>query len=266
MKRATGARKSIRPDDGGTHTRALAKGLLLLERLAETQSPMSLKQLSADIDLGKASALRLLRTLESAGYISRDPATDLYILEAEWPDSGRREQLRRLRDIALPHMRELNAHYGETVALAYLFADQIRVVEVIESTQHIRMSNYKGRVLQPYASSLGKAIAAFQTPAEIQTLIHTYGVYALTPKSLTDYRKIQEDLAGVRERGFAWDNEETAEGGTCCGAPITARNGQVVASLSISMPSVRFTAHLRQVLPPIVRESAQKISNGLATE
>jgi DNA-binding IclR family transcriptional regulator len=264
MKRATSARKPVRPDDEGTQTRALAKGLLLLERLAETQSPMSLKQLSADIDLGKASALRLLRTLESAGYISRDPATDLYILEAEWPDSGRREQLRRLRDIALPHMRELNSHYGETVALAYLFADQIRVVEVIESTQHIRMSNYKGRVLQPYASSLGKAIAAFQTPAEIQALIHTYGIYALTPKSLTDYRKIQEDLAGVRERGFAWDNEETAEGGTCCGAPISARNGQVVASLSISMPSARFTAQLRQVLPPLVKECCQKISQVLA--
>jgi IclR family acetate operon transcriptional repressor len=126
------------------------------------------------------------------------------------------------------------------------------------------MSNYRGRVLQPYASSLGKAITAYQTPAEIQTLIHTYGIYALTSKSLTDYRKIQEDLNGVRERGFAWDNEETAEGGTCCGAPIFSKSGQVVASLSISMPSVRFTAQLKQSLPPLIQETGLKISKGLA--
>lgn len=263
MKRAAATRKRTETEDSGAQTRALAKGLLILERLAEVQTPMSLKQLSADIDLGKASALRLLRTLESAGYISRDPATDMYVLEAEWPDSGRREQLRKLRDTALPHMRELNTNFGETVALAYLFADQIRVVEVIESTQHIRMSNYKGRVLQPYASSLGKAITAFQTPAEIQSLIHTYGIYALTSKSITDYRLIQEDLAKVRERGFAWDNEETAEGGTCCGAPIRARGGQVIASISISMPSVRFSPQLKQSLPPLLIEAGNKITEAL---
>jgi IclR family acetate operon transcriptional repressor len=238
---------------------------MILERLAETQSPMSLKQLSSDIGLGKASALRLLRTLESSGYVTRDPATELYVLEAEWPDSGRREMLRHLREIALPHMKELNSQYGETVALAFLFADQIRVVEVIESTQHIRMSNYKGRVLQPYASSLGKAIAAFQSAAEVQSLIHTYGIYALTAKTLTDYRKIQDDLAAVRERGFAWDNEETADGGTCCGVPIRAKSGQVVASMSISMPSSRFTPQLKQSLPPLLQEIAAGISKELAS-
>lgn len=264
MKRALAVKKPPPPETAALQTRSLAKGLMILERLAEMQSPMSLKQLSAEIGLGKASALRLLRTLESSGYVSREASSELYVLETEWPDSGRREMLRRLREVALPPMRELNSHYGETVALAFLFGDQIRVIEVIESTHHIRMSNYRGRVLQPYASSLGKAIAAFQNPAEIQALIHTYGIYGLTSKTLTDYRKIQEDLAGVRERGFAWDNEETAEGGTCCGAPITAKGGRVVASISISMPTARFTAALKQALPPLLKEAAAKISRTLS--
>lgn len=245
-------------------TRSLAKGLQILELLAETQAPMSLKQISAEIGLGKASALRLLRTLENTGYISRDLSTDMYLLETEWPDSGRREMLRSLREIAVPYMRELNTSYGETVALAYLFSDQIRVVEVIESPQHIRMSNYRGRVLQPYASSLGKAITAFQEPAAVVSLMHTYGIYGLTSKTLTDHRKIQADLAGVRERGFAWDNEETADGGTCCGVPIRDKRDLVVASMSISMPSARFTPQLKQTLPPLMKELAEKISKALA--
>jgi IclR family acetate operon transcriptional repressor len=202
--------------------------------------------------------------LQVTGYISRDPASDFYVMEAEWPDSSRRELLRKLREVALTPMKEISANYGETVALAFLFGDQIRVVDVIESTHHIRMSNYRGRVLQPYASSLGKAIAAFQSPAEIQSLIHTYGVYALTSKTITDYRAIQEDLAGVRDRGYAWDAEETAEGGTCCGSPIYEPGGQVVASMSISMPSLRFTGDLKKSIPTLLKDTTATISRQLA--
>jgi DNA-binding IclR family transcriptional regulator len=126
------------------------------------------------------------------------------------------------------------------------------------------MSNYKGRILQPYASALGKSIAAHQTPENTQKLLHTYGIFRLTPETLVDFRAIQEDLAGVRERGYAWDREETVPGGTCVAAPIRMPNGDVLASLSMSMPKDRFTEELQALLPGRIKQDGEEIAEAMA--
>jgi len=223
---------------------------------------MPLRDFAAAVGLGKASTLRLLRTLHSTGYLVRDQ-NENYHSDREWPFPKQNHLLRLLRESAAPALIRLNAEFGETVALAYLFDDLIRVVDVIESTHHIRMSNYKGRIIQPYASSLGKAIAAFQAPENTQRLLHTYGIFSLTPATLTDFRAIQEDLAEVREQGYAWDREETVPGGTCVGAPIRMPDGQVLAALSISMPKDRFTDDLKGILPERIKRDGEEIAEAM---
>ena len=246
-------------------SRSLAKGLLVLETLRRSSFGLPLRELSSAIGLGKASTLRVVRTLQASGYLSRD-ANDNYSLAQEWPAAGSREGARRIQQIAGPHLARLAAQFGETASLACLFDDMVRVVDVVESTHHIRMSNYRGRVLQPYASSLGKAIAAFQTPEKVQALLDTYGIYSLTPATLTDVRAIQRDLAGVRERGFAYDSEETVPGGQCLGAPIRDASGAVVAAISVSMPKARYSKHVAEALPDVLKKTAEEISAALAAK
>ena len=243
-------------------SRSLAKGVRILETLATAATPMSLKHLAEAAGLGKASTLRLLHTLQATGYLIRDRNED-YSLGQDWPNPLQHRTLALVRESAVPVLHAINAEFGETVALGFLFDDLIRVIEVIESTRQIRMSNYKGGVLQPYASSLGKSIAAFQTPEKAQSLLYTYGICRLTPATLTDFRAIQEDLAEVRERGFAWDREETVPGGRCVGAPIRSPNGDVVAALSISMPKDRFTADLESLLPERMKAYAAQVTQAM---
>jgi IclR family acetate operon transcriptional repressor len=248
--------------EGGHESRSLAKGLQILDTLAAAPVPMPLRDLAESAGLGKASTLRLLRTLQSTGYLVRD-RNDNYHLDRDWPYPRQHRLLRLLRDSAAPVLSALNAEFGETVALAFLFDDLIRVVDVIESTRHIRMSNYKGGILQPYASSLGKSISAFQAAETAQKLLYTYGIFRLTPATLTDFRAIQEDLAGVRERGYAWDREETVPGGNCVGAPIRSPAGDVIGALSISMPKDRFTAELQELLPERIKQCAEQVTEAM---
>ena len=243
-------------------SRSLAKGLQIVEALATGGEPMGLRDLSELAGLGKASTLRLLRTLQGLGYIERD-ANDNYFSQHSWPSMQLQKRLSSLKTCALPVLQRLNAELGETVALAFLFDDVIRVIEVIESTHHIRMSNYRGGILQPYASSLGKCITAYQSPDLAQRLLYTYGIFSLTPHTLTDFRAIQDDLAAVRERGYAWDREETVPGGTCCGAPIFAGNGEVYSAVSMSMPKARFTKQIEEMLPSMMKDYAAEISKAL---
>ena len=245
-------------------SRSLAKGLQILEVLSKAGSPMPLKDLAETVGLGKASTLRLLRTLRATGYLVRD-GNENYGAEGDWLAPSGQHLLRMIRDAALPVLRVMNAEFGETVALAFLFEDHIRVAEVIESVHHIRMSNHKGRILQAYASSLGKSIAAFQTPERVQTLLHTYGIFRLTPSTLTDLRAILDDLAAIRERGYSWDREETVPGGRCVGAPIHGPKNEVHAAISISMPKDRFTPELEALLPERIVGYAEQIARALGS-
>ncbi len=250
-------------------SRSLTKGIQILEALASIPDPLSLSAVAEMIGLGKASTLRLLRTLQGSGYVQRDQH-DNYLLEGDWPSKDQQSRLRAVTEVADPILRQLNAEFGETVALAFLFGDLIRVAHVVESTHNIRMSNYAGRVIQPYASSLGKSITAFQSPEIIQRLLYTYGVFPLTPHTLADFRAIQEDLARVREHGYAWDREETVLGGTCIGAPIIVNGGPVFSAISMSMPNARFTPEVEALLPDLITGYAtrigEKLSERLAAE
>jgi len=243
-------------------SRALAKGLMLLDHMAAAGHPLSLSDLSEAAGLGKPSTLRILSTLQMMGWLARD-TNDNYYLDREWPKINTQSWLRRLSAAALPEMHKLNTDFAETITLAAIFDDHIRVVEVLDSPQVIRMANYKGRILPPYASSLGKAIAAFQNPTRMAVLLQIYGAYKFTQKTVTDPRAVQADLAGVRKLGFACDDEETVIGGVCFGAPIRSADGTVAAALSISQPVQRLTKDVRDALPGILIDATKRISKGL---
>lgn len=260
MKRRSIAKPA--PVEAVQESRSLAKGLQILETLARKGNPMNLRDIAEFAGLGKASTLRLLRTLQATGYLARD-ANDNYELGRDWPSIQQQNRLRSVRELAMPFLQGLNAELGETVALAFLFEDVIRVIEVMDGTHHIRMSNYRGGILQPYASSLGKSITAYQTPDVAQRLLYTYGIFSLTPNTLTDFRAIQDDLTMVRQRGYAWDREETVPGGTCIGAPIICGNGEVFSSVSMSMPKARFNKQLEELLPGMITDYASGIAKAL---
>jgi DNA-binding IclR family transcriptional regulator len=256
---------SKRPSVPSDTSRGLALGLKILNHLRSEGRAFSLGELAAYTRLGKPSLLRLLRTLEGMGYISRD-ADRNYRIEVESSVTGVRDSLRVLRRVAVHFVQEIQNRCGETVSVAYLFDDHIRVVDVLESPQHIRMSNFVGRILQPYASSLAKSITAYQDEALIQTLLDVYGIYRATKYTLVEQLAIQNEFALVRQRGFAEDKEETVEGGYCIGAPIYSPEKKVIAALSVSSPKFRVTPDFIENFPRRLIETANEISKALTAE
>lgn len=240
-------------------------GLRILNHLRAEGRAMTLAELADYASAGRPSILRLLRTLEHLGYIVRDDNKE-YRIDVAWPSIGTQDRLSIVRKVARPFCHELHSACGETVSMACLFDDHIRVVDVLESPQHIRMSNFPGRILQPYASSLGKAIAAFQEKALQEKLLDVYGIYPLTKNTLVDQQAIRAEYAAVRERGYAEDREETVAGGYCIAAPVHAPEARVMTSISVSTPRFRMSAEFTEKLPSSVKATAHKISVALAVE
>lgn len=259
--RASGKSK----DSGGVSSRALAKGLEILDFLGGSGQALPLGEISSAVHLGKPSTFRLLQTLCSLHFVQKDESGN-YLRGARMPGHTTSTWVQRLVDSASDEMARLNADLAETVSLAALLDDHIRVVHTMESPQNIRMSNYPNRILPPYASSLGKAITAHQSPEHQQILIQVYGLYSFTENTLTQPVQIRQDLARTKERGYAAEMEETVLGGCCLGAPIHEKGEIVRAAISVSLPIARLTDQSQKAIPERVMLAAERIGKLLSKQ
>jgi DNA-binding IclR family transcriptional regulator len=86
------------------------------------------------------------------------------------------------------------------------------------------------------------------------------GMPELTPSTITTLEGLADELERVRERGYAYDDEETLVGLRCVAAPIYSSEGTVVAAISFSVPAYRFTPR-QEAFTAAVLDAARRISD-----
>lgn len=237
-------------------SRAVEKALVALDCIRQSPQPLSLMEVSSIVGLTKASAFRLLYTLEATQYVAKTPDGRYYALH--------RSNFHDLVRQGSEPLERLSMEFCETASMAALFENHIEVLVVFESPQIMRMGNTPGRILPPNASSLGKAISAFQPPEITEKLVRSYGTHYFTPNTITDEIALRDEFAIVREKGFAEDLEETISGGRCFAAPILRPNGYAIGAVSLSMPMIRFRGESqRLVVLNAVKETAKAIEKRL---
>jgi IclR family acetate operon transcriptional repressor len=123
------------------------------------------------------------------------------------------------------------------------------------------MSNVVGHILPPNASSLGKAITAFQPPEQRERLLRSFGTYRFTQHTITDRKELNREYEGIRLQQYAIDREECAYDGICFCAPVLGPNGQVSAAISSSMPKTRLRdAEHEEAIIAAVRATAEQLA------
>lgn len=251
------------PQKGRYYSQAVGKALEALEHLKRTDRPLSLHELTSRLGGAKASVFRLVRTLEIAGYVSRNEL-GLYTLSPDVRAFIPRQLVRPLIEVAEPYIRNIVREFRETASLAALFDNHIEVVSVVESPQMIRMGNSVGRIIQPHASSLGKSITAFQPEERREHLLRSYGIYRYTPKTITDELELRAEFERIRERGYATEHEESHLQGSCFGVPVLGEDGWAVGAISISMPIMRVEGEEQEArFVAALKEAAECISSDL---
>jgi IclR family acetate operon transcriptional repressor len=114
-------------------------------------------------------------------------------------------------------------------------------VSQVETHETIRAFFRPGTRALFHASGIGKAILAHRAPDAVAASLKRTGLPRFTDRTLTRLPELLADLAEVRARGFAVDDEERNAGMRCVGAPIFNEFGEAVAGLSLSGPTVRVT-------------------------
>ena len=235
---ATVRKSGTRARDDKYYSKVIGRALEILAVLRKSEHPLGLAEVAASVGLAKSSAFRLLHTLEVSGYVERT-GEGAYGLSSDLRVWGDGKRVSDLVDAALPAMRTLSREFGETITLAMHFDNRIEVVATLDSPHLIRMANTVGRILPPHASSLGKAITAWQPDDVVERLRRSYGNHRFTEHTITDEVALKQEYERVRSLGYSTDAEESVLEGCCFGAPVLAPDGVVIAAISLSMPKMR---------------------------
>jgi len=244
-------------------TKSVEKAIKILEAFSEDNFEMSLSEISKKVNLPKATAYRIMSTLKENGLIDQRVDNGKYRPGLKLFELGSLVFKKlKLREVALPYMEKLSRECGETIHLGILQGDEVMSIESCESSFDLRSNVYIGKRAPLYCTSVGKALLAFLSPEEMSRILkHKRKKY--TENTIVEKEKLEEELRKIREKGFAVDNMEHEEGIRCVAAPIRNHEGKVIASLSISGPSIRITEDKIPQTASMVKETAYEISKSL---
>jgi IclR family acetate operon transcriptional repressor len=157
-------------------------------------------------------------------------------------------------------MEELARETEEVIHLAVLDGADIVYLEKKGQGQILTVATRVGGRNPAYASSMGKILLADLSEPELKAILGRGKLKKLTPNTIDEITKLIEELAVIREQGFALDNEETFPGIRCVGAPIRNARGRVIAAVSVTVPAQRMDDKRIRELWRLVTNTARMIS------
>lgn len=213
----------------------------VLELLAQAQRPLRLSEVSRELNITKSSLSGIMLAMEAIGWVNREQAKKAYKI-----GSGLLELCKKafgpwdLVEIAKPFMEELVEISGESVFLGTLREDALIITSCLEGRGEMRVTSPPGTRLPLLAAATGKAILSAMDPKKAKEIIDRGALPRFTDRSITDPKRLWDEVQEARKRGYATDNEEYLSGVRAVAAPLL-RGQELVGALWVVGFSQRLT-------------------------
>ncbi|TKI08207.1 DNA-binding transcriptional regulator KdgR [Martelella alba] len=231
----------------------------ILQALGEERE-IGITELAQRVLMSKSTVYRFLQTMKSLGYVSQEGESEKYALTLKLFELGAKAlqnvDLIRIADV---QMRVLSNLTRETIHLGSLDEDSIVYIHKIDSMYNLRMYSRIGRRNPLYSTAIGKVLLAWRDEEEARRILDGVVFTRSTRRTVADARALLPELVKVREQGFGEDNEEQEDGLRCIAVPIFDRFGVVIAGLSISFPTLRFSEESKNDYVAMLHEAARNI-------
>jgi DNA-binding IclR family transcriptional regulator len=259
MSNYTADRETAGPAVNGVQS--VDRAVSVLEILAQ-RGEAGVSEVAAEIDVHKSTAFRLLGALEARGLVEQTAERGKYrlgfgIVRLAGAVTGRLDITQQGR----PVCERLSEEIGETVNIAVLQEHFAVNLYQVRGPGAVGTHNWVGQLTPVYATSSGKILLAHLSAKERDAVLAASTVQKHTPHTLTARTKLEKNLAEARERGYAVTLEELEIGLQALAAPIRSHEGEVIAALSASGPSYRFTEERIHEIAPVLIKGADEISH-----
>lgn len=219
---------------------ALGKALAVLEVLLDEPSALSLGDIAARTDLPRQTVHRMVKQLEENALLRRDPGGDSYSVGPRMIDLGMQALTASTRAAPVRRVLEnLVARLGETCNLGVLARDEVVYVERVECDWPLRIQYHVGSRVPLHATGIGKLLLAHLPARERRRLLRVLPLTELTERTITDPDRLEDELAAIRRRGYAANDQENTPGLIGLAVPIRNPKGRVIAGLAVHAPEAR---------------------------
>ncbi|MDE9452023.1 IclR family transcriptional regulator [Aliiroseovarius sp. Z3] len=264
-QRRMGRPKNFSTNEKQTTILALDRALDVLDALAHANG-MTLSELSTHLDQSPATMHRVLATLHARDVVEMDPKTQAWHIGSAAFRMGS-AFLRRssIVERSRPIMRELMETTGETSNLGIERHGEVMFISQVETNESIRAFFPPGTLSPMHASGIGKALLSCYSDRRADQYFRTARLTGFTEKTITRPDDLRDEMNRIREKGWAFDDEEKAGGMRCIAAPIRDIYGEAVAGISISGPTHRIPEDAVEQIGSLVADAAAKVSRGLGS-
>jgi IclR family transcriptional regulator, pca regulon regulatory protein len=244
---------------------ALARGLDILELFSPQSTSLSLTDVVSLLKLNKSTVFRLLSTLETMGYLERDPQTRRYrpslkVLHLGYTVINSLE----VRQVARPYLENLSREVEETVSLCLLDGNHVIYVDRVRNKSIVGVLLKIGSRIPAHSATVGKVLLADLASEELDIFLNSAELTQCTPRTISKREALVAELMKVRKKGYAICDGELAVGLRAAGAPIYNHQQKAVAAVNVSGSSTTITLnHLKKVIVPAVVRTAAQISFAL---
>lgn len=189
------------------------------------RSELRLTEVAEYLGVASSTAHRLLAMLQYRGFVRQERRSKAY-LPGTAMTAVAYSILQRfdVRQTVHPFLEELNRETTETVHMVVMDGATVRFIDAIESPRAVRVASRLGQSMPAHCTSSGKAMLAALSTEQLRRLYPEEELPGLTSRSIRSRAALEQEITGVRRRGYATSSEESEEG---------------VASIAVAFPIER---------------------------
>lgn len=249
--------------EASRHIDVVLKALDILN-IFDSRGEINLKQAAELAGMTSNRTVRILGTLESEGYVHRDPKTRTYRLGYRIHALGKAfEKENNLPSICKPILQQLVHVTGESASLFVESGGARMVLAREEGTHDLRFAVSEGNRMPLHAGAGGKILLAYGDDELLENLADNDAMVSFTENTIVDKKKMRQELLDIREKGYATSTGERISHSFAIAAPVFAQDGSLIGALGIAGPEIRFQENQLKARIDLVLDSALSLSKML---
>lgn len=257
-------KKGKMPNNNNTGTQAIDRALSILNCFDFQHQTWDAQQLSTKLDLTIATTKRILRALESQNLLKQIGKAGNYELGLRIFELGAVAHSRiSLVGEAKEILQKLYDETKQTIRLVEVDSDEYLYIYNIENNDAFRIISPVGIRRPLLLGSLGKSILSTYPPSLLDQFLSEHQFIQYTINTITDKPAYLQELARVREKGFATDREEVYNGVCSVAAPIIAKDGLAIGGIAVVFPVLDFNEEIMFEWGKLVRQGGINLSRRL---
>lgn len=187
-----------------------------------------------------STAHRLLAMLHYRGFLSRSPEGKSYRPGATLSTVAYSVlQDYDVRGVLRPILEALRGELLETVHLGTLEGANVRFIDALESPRPVRVASRRGQARPASSTATGKALLAQLPKEELYRIFPDPEVREVLPGKSLSRMDLEEELAQVRQQGFATSEEDNEDGVSSVASAIPRRSYPFSLAINVSLPVSR---------------------------